>query len=162
MPLDTLTPGIACVVDNDVDTTEGIDCCGYQMLSEALGGDAANAGHGLPAFCLDLRNHALRRVCIQIIDYHPCPLGGQFQGDTATNAAAGAGNDCGFSSKFLHRKTSSINQWPAAAPQATAGSLQLDVSAWVSQNGLRNSVLRTLPTPDSGSVSRNSTLRGHL
>ncbi len=34
--------------------------------------------------------------------------------------------------------------------------------AWPSQKGLRNSVFNTLPTPDSGRLSRNSTLRGHL
>ncbi|MNZ41066.1 hypothetical protein D3C78_586060 [compost metagenome] len=57
---------------------------------------------------------------------------------------------------------SSQERSPSPAWREGERTPQPTLRCWFSQYGLRSSVFSTLPTPDSGSVSRNSTLRGHL
>ncbi|MNM95601.1 hypothetical protein D3C81_1080530 [compost metagenome] len=161
MRLDAVTPGVAGVVDDDVDAAKGVDRGLHQALGEILGGDAADAGHGFAAGRADFRDHALSRLGIQIVDHHSGAIGGQLQGHAAADATTGAGHDGGFSCQLAHLLSSSFAQRPGRGKPPPVEH-QLILFGWCSQNGLRSSVFKTLPTPDSGRASRNSTLRGTL
>ncbi|MNL41370.1 hypothetical protein D3C87_1637740 [compost metagenome] len=142
MSLNPVAPGVTGVVDNDVDTVKGIDRGVHQALGKALGGDAADAGNGFATRGVDLRDHLFGRFGIKVVNDNSRTVRRQFQSNAATDATTGTRHNGRFASEFVHLVTS--------------------LTAGLARKGLRNSVLRTLPTPDSGNATRNSTLRGHL
>ena len=81
--LDHVVPGVAGVVDDDVDRAEVVD----RGLDEAIGEigrrDAADAGDGFTAQGTDFSDHFFGRAGVQVVDHDARAVAGQLQGDTA-------------------------------------------------------------------------------
>ncbi|MOA20137.1 hypothetical protein D3C78_1405620 [compost metagenome] len=100
--LDHVVPGVAGVVDDDVDAAEAF----HRGLDEAVGevrsGDAAHAGDGFAAGGADFRDHFLGGSGVQVVDHDFRAIGGQLQGDLTADAAAGAGYQGDFAFELFH------------------------------------------------------------
>ncbi len=79
--LNHVVPGVAGVVDDDVQTAQLFDCRVHKAFGKILLCHAADAGHGPAAGVLDRRDRFLRRGGIKIVDYHAGAFGGEFEGD---------------------------------------------------------------------------------
>ena len=79
--LDHVVPGVAGVVDDDVEAAELLDRRVDEALGKAVLRHAADAGHRLAAGGFDRRDRFLRRGGIKIVDYHAGAFGGEFEGD---------------------------------------------------------------------------------
>ncbi|MNN74332.1 hypothetical protein D3C81_1905230 [compost metagenome] len=99
--LDHAVPGVAGVVDDDVQPLVVLDRGADEALGEVRRTNAADTGHGFAAEGLDRLDHFLRRIGIEVVDHHAGAVGGQLQGDGAADATAGAGNQRHFTFEFL-------------------------------------------------------------
>ncbi|MOA01415.1 hypothetical protein D3C78_1208230 [compost metagenome] len=100
--LDHVVPGVAGVVDDDVDAAVVLDSSLDEAIGEIDSGDTADAGHGFAASGADLGNHFFSRAGIQVIDHHTGAIARQFQRDAATDATTGTGDQGDFAFKFFH------------------------------------------------------------
>ncbi|MCY1438861.1 hypothetical protein D9M71_550770 [compost metagenome] len=100
--LDDVVPGVAGVVDDDVDATivlhGGLD----ETVSEVGSGHTADAGHSLATGVADFCNDVFGRSSVEIIDHDLGAVSGQLQGDATTDTAAGTGDQGDFTFDFFH------------------------------------------------------------
>ena len=86
-------PGVAGVVDEDVDLAEGVD----RLLDDLVAGARLGqvAGHG-DRLALDLAGGLLGDVAVDVVDRHLRALGREQLGGRAPDAPRGAGDDRGL------------------------------------------------------------------
>src|SRR3546814_7653535 len=94
---------VAGVVDDDVQPAEAVERRLHETFAEVGRGDFADACHRLAARRLDGRDRLRRRILVEVVDDHACPLGGQLERHRATDAAARARNDCDLAPYSTHR-----------------------------------------------------------
>ena len=100
--LDHRVPGVAGVVDDDVQAAEVVDRGGDEAFAEVGVGDAADAGYGLPARGLDRGDCFLGWFGVEVIDNDPRTLAGQLQRDLTPDPSAGAGDNGDLPIKSSH------------------------------------------------------------
>ncbi|MCY1459790.1 hypothetical protein D9M71_772940 [compost metagenome] len=100
--LDHVVPGVAGVVDDDVDATEVVDSGLDEAVGEIDSGHAAHAGNGFTAGSADFRNHFFSRSGVEVVDHDFGAVGSQLQGDLTANATAGAGYQGDFAFELFH------------------------------------------------------------
>ena len=92
--LDHAVPGIAGVVDDDVDALIFAQRRADEAIRKVGRGHAAATGGGLTTGGAEFIDDLLGWFGIEIVDDHPCTLGREFMRDGATDAAARSGNEC--------------------------------------------------------------------
>ena len=100
--LDYRIPGVASVVDDDVQAPEVVDRGGDEAFAEVGVGDAADAGHGLPARGHDRGDGVLGGFGVEVVDHDFRALTRQFECDLAPDPAARAGDDGDLSLESSH------------------------------------------------------------
>ena len=110
-----LVPQDACIVDHDVNPSEGVDGSLDDGFAALGAGHTVAVGHGLTAEGLDLGHHLLGRRCrtvassidgtSEVVDHHPGSPAGEFQGVLPPQATSGAGDDghLAVESEISHR-----------------------------------------------------------
>ena len=86
--LDRRVPGVAGIVDDDVETAEGFDGGVDEAIGEARFGDAAVDRDGFAARRPDFGSHGVARLGVEIVDDDARALAREFQRDGASDAAA--------------------------------------------------------------------------
>ena len=86
-------PGVAGVVDEDVDLPEGVDRLLDDLVAGARLGEVAGDGDRL---ALDLARGLLGDVAVDVVDRHLRALGGEQLRGRAADAARRAGDDRGL------------------------------------------------------------------
>ncbi|MCY1418738.1 hypothetical protein D9M71_343060 [compost metagenome] len=100
--LDHVVPGVAGVVDDDVDAAVVLDSGLDEAIGEVDSGHAAYAGDSFTASGTDLGNHFLGRSGVQVVDDHLGAVARQLQGYFTTDATAGAGYQGDFTFELFH------------------------------------------------------------
>ncbi len=67
----------SCVVDDDVEPTEGVDGAGDHVLARIPVGHIGHDRNSLTAGGDDLVGHGMRRVGVEVVHHHACPLCGE-------------------------------------------------------------------------------------
>ena len=98
-PVGDPVPGVARVVDADVDAAEGIDRGGDQLVAGAVGGQVTREDRGLAA---DLRSRLFGDVPVEVVDQHLRALRRHQLGGRAADPAGRPGHDRGFAVQKSH------------------------------------------------------------
>ena len=98
--LDHVVPGVAGVVDDDVEALVFADGRADEALGEVRRGDAADAGHGLAAGVADGLHGLLRRFGVEIVDDDARAFAGELERDRAADAAARTGDEGDLAVEF--------------------------------------------------------------
>ncbi|MCY1455343.1 hypothetical protein D9M71_724720 [compost metagenome] len=100
--LDHIVPGVAGVVDDDVDAAKVVD----RSLDEAVGEidrrDTAHASDGFTPGVANLGDHFFSGCRIQVVDHHARTVSGQFQRHAASDATAGSCDQRDLTFEFFH------------------------------------------------------------
>ena len=88
--LQHVVPGVASVVDDDVDAAKGVERGLDEALAKVGLGHAADAGHGLTTAGDDVGHGLLGRGLVQVVDDDTGAFAGELERDFTANAAAGA------------------------------------------------------------------------
>ena len=99
---DEAVPGVARVVDDDIDAAEPVDPALDEIIGKARRRDRSRNGQRLAANGFDFGNHLIRRVRVQIVQHHIGAVFRKFQRDGAADAAPGTGDIGGLACKFAH------------------------------------------------------------
>jgi len=97
--VDRAVPGVARVVDDDVDLPELVDRPLDELVGDALLGQVAREDRGLT---LDLLSGLLRDVAVEVVDQDLRALLAEQFGDRAADAASRAGDDGGLTVEYSH------------------------------------------------------------
>src|SRR5262249_48624888 len=100
--LDGGVPGVAGIVDEDIEPFEVRQRSPNEAIGKARFRDAAIDRNRLAARGLDLGGNRIARRGIEIVDHELRALARELQRNGAANAAAGAGDECDFSLQFGH------------------------------------------------------------
>jgi hypothetical protein len=100
--LDRRVPGVAGIVDDDVEPAERIGGGLDEAIGKARFGDAAVDRDGFAARRLDLVSHGVARRGIEVVDDDARPFAGEFQGDGPSDAAARSGDQGDLSLELGH------------------------------------------------------------
>ncbi|MNS70404.1 hypothetical protein D3C72_1037470 [compost metagenome] len=100
--LDDVVPGVAGVVDDDIDATKAVHGGFDEAVGEVCSGDATHTGDGVATGSTNLGDHFFGRSGIQVIDHDFRAVTGQLQGDATTDATTGTGHQGYFSFKLSH------------------------------------------------------------
>jgi hypothetical protein len=86
--LDDVVPGVAGVVDDDVQSLVLLDGGADKALGKVGVGDIAHAGNGLAAHLAYQGQGLIGGFGIEVVDDQACAFAGQLEGDAAAYAAA--------------------------------------------------------------------------
>ena len=98
--LDDVVPGIARVVDDDVDAAERLQCGLDQAFTEVRLGDIAGEGQCLAAAAADLLHHIIGRCGVKIVDNHAGTFARELQGDAAADTTPCTSDDGNLAFQF--------------------------------------------------------------
>jgi len=101
-------PGVAGVVDDDVDAAEGLDSGSHEAVGEGGVSDAADAGHGAATGVGDIGSRLRRDVVVEVVDHDARSRGRQLQRDFATDTATRAGHERDPTGQGGHVSTATV------------------------------------------------------
>ena len=85
--LQHVVPGVAGVVDDDVDAAKGVERGFDKAVAKVGVGHAANAGHGLATAGHDIGHGLLGRGLVKVVDDNTCAFAGELERDFTADAA---------------------------------------------------------------------------
>ena len=100
--LDDVVPGVAGVVDDDVEAAKVFHGGADETIGKAGLGHAAIDRDRLAAGCLDFGDDRVTRRGVEIVDHDTSALAGKLERDGAADAASRTRDECDFSLEFRH------------------------------------------------------------
>ena len=104
-------PGVAGIVDDDVEPAESIGGGLDEAIGKARFGDAAVDRDGFAAGRLDLVSHGVARRGIEVVDDDARAFAGEFQGDGPSDAAARSRDQGDLSLELGHLDILLVLRW---------------------------------------------------
>ena len=101
--LDRRVPGVAGIVDDDVEPAEGVGCSSHEAVGKARLGDAAVDRDGIATRRPDLVGNGVTRRGIKIVDDDARALAGELERNGPSDAAPGSGDQRDLSFEFGHQ-----------------------------------------------------------
>ena len=134
-PVGDAVPGVAGVVDDDVDRAEGVDRGGDQLVGGAGLGQVAGVDGG---FAVDLARGLLGDVGVEVVDQHLGALAGEQLRGGPADPAGRPGDDRRFPIKKSHRSALSLYV------VKSAGRLQGTARSWLTGQSSMSSAKRRM------------------
>jgi hypothetical protein len=103
-----VVPGIAGVVDNDVDAGEGFEGGADEALPEVRFGDVADAGDRLGADLPQLVDRVVGDCRVEVVDHDARAFTAEFERNLSSDAAPGSRDEGNLSVKFGHGRPSGL------------------------------------------------------